>query len=223
MTTQGFDPDFDGILPELSIPIDVDAESAQRGVGIIRGALQAAATDASNVGTIIDEYSRLPGIGRAFGSQQAALGRGSARIARDYEVMRVETAGIERPLRQAARTMRSIEGIARSTNTTLRIAAHGHRSINNAIQNRRNLAQQALIPEENLSDVLREQAILKGRVGEKVKGAGELAREQVFLENQQNRIAREANKTIQERSEQLDKALESQRCLLYTSPSPRDS
>ena len=61
--------------------------------------------------------------------------RGSTRaMQRDYQAMRIETAGIEKPLRQISRSSRSVSDTARNINTTLRLGTKGVTDINKAYE-----------------------------------------------------------------------------------------
>ena len=125
--------------PEFTIPIEL--ELSKSNLGVLRAILQQTAGDAQNVGKILDEAAKLPGVSNTFRRNTVETQKATRAMQRDYQIMRVETARIEAPLRQTARSARSIETIARSTSVAIRTSARLHRDINGLLSGQQTLQQ----------------------------------------------------------------------------------
>ena len=125
--------------PEFNIPVNLLIN--KENIGILRSLLQQTASDAQSIGTVLDQATKLPGVSNIFRRNTVETQKATRAMQRDYQVMRIETARIETPLRQTARAARSLENIAKSTNVAIRTSARLHNDVNGLLKGQQTIQE----------------------------------------------------------------------------------
>ena len=161
--------------PEFNIPINLKLD--KENIGVLRSVLQQVTSNAQNIGTLVDNAAQLPGVSNTFRRNTVQTQKATRAMQRDYQVMRIETARIETPLRQTARAARSVENIAKSTNVAIRTSARLHNDIHGLLQG-----------EQTIQETINK--LGKTRVDSEEKLAKSVDRQAIGLEGIQSTIAK---------------------------------